>query len=1051
MKSILVRLGLTTLIVGSLAGCGGGSTSSVNVAPTTGFLGAGPVQTAAEFQALRPQIDPASISVSITPQSGVYPNLTGGTVIKYKVTDQFGKPIIGLGGQSNNPAQTNVTKVPTNYDISFTLAKLIPAVKSSSGVQLEPSRWVNYFVTKLASTSTAASAVTVSNGVAYSYQYPSADSNGTMVDNGDGTYQYTFLRDPTKAQAIIKALPATLTVGSTTYNTADLDPEGLAYDANATTRLGILLTGSQPGTGTAVPGGVQGSAPNPVPLVYTLSQAYDFIPATGKAAVPGTDASREIVMAGSCDSCHDNVSQKRGIGHVSSATNANGIPPGAYVGRNDPRLCVACHTDQTKFGFDVVTSGTNTDGSPKVSGAYFRVDPTTVPTTGFNQAAFTYPRMIHQTHMGDALIKTGYNLNGHAKDCSSASAAGTAAAQCLNLVGLPQDQRNCTKCHDGNATKSDGSTNVNKSADGNNWKLPSIMACGACHDGINFMDGSGITLADKDADVAAKKAVGTTKSGHKGGAQSDNKVCIACHVTGGTGGDVVIAHATPYDTLNSVALQAGVDKVAYSISKVTVNASGQPVITFAIKVNGTAINAMNPVTTYVSATGVVTANPSIAPFPQFPELTNVGGLSLYVGYAVPQDGIANPADFNVSASASLANLLVASGSPKAGSIVNNNDGTFTATLTGNLTGQVVDSVCKQQTTIAGNGMCVNPSPIIVPGNASMVTGVLLGGLTQNNLPAYAYKAYQIMPIAASNVAASGGLTVYNTLAKVAASTCSQAGATSACTTARRVITATALCNNCHDRLGTNPNFHSGYRNDPTACNICHNANRTDNGWPVNSSTWFHGIHGASKRVSKFTPVADYSAVLYPGQLKDCNQCHLPNTVNYGATGGGLPGSSASNALFNNLLWSYTATGTPSKTTTVAPSVPVPNQTTYTVLTVSPYVVPGQNYGNAFTFANASAVLGSVTSAAGVASSAVVVTNPLGMSVPADAAALVNTPISSACFSCHDDSTAANHMKTNGGILQGVRGAAAKLNNTEACLACHGQGTTMDAAVIHQLQ
>ena len=64
----------------------------------------------------------------------------------------------------------------------------------------------------------------------------------------------------------------------------------------------------------------------------------------------------------------------------------------------------------------------------------------------------------------------------------------------------PQDIRNCTKCHDGSstATRQDraGRQLVNK---------PNALACGACHDGINFATGKGVTLAD-----AAKGLTATT-------------------------------------------------------------------------------------------------------------------------------------------------------------------------------------------------------------------------------------------------------------------------------------------------------------------------------------------------------------------------------------------------------------------------------------------------------------------------------------------------------------------------------------------------------------
>jgi OmcA/MtrC family decaheme c-type cytochrome len=1076
MKSILIRLGLAALVLGTLAGCGGGSNASQGASGTPSALGAGApgvpgnaavvsvnknVLSAADWQALRPVATIQSVSFA------------SGVVVQFSVADQNGSPVMGLGGSSNNPTQTNINHVPANFNIAFTLDKLVPA---SNGA---PSRWVSYNVTSPATTSTPASAVVVDGGISWTAGRPSSDSNGTLVDNGNGTYTYTFLRNITRTQSIIQniinALPTGWTVTSggvtTPYNAADLAPADLGYVPTATHRLGIIISGSQPGTGTATPtASTSTTSPNPVPLVYTYNGYYDFVPAGGTPA-----NTRVIVTAGACDGCHDNVTQKRGIGHISiagtsaetingvSVTVPNGVPPGAYVGRNDPNLCVTCHTDQMKFGNVAATPTTNSDGSPAYQNdSTHNYARTASGVVGLDTAAVNYPLMIHQTHMGNQLIRYGYNLVGNCKGDSLAANG----AQCFNQVGLPQDQRDCTKCHDGSATKSNGSTNANQTTDGDNWKnVPNRLACGACHDGINFATGTGITLADRDADLANKVAVGTTQSGHGGGAQADDSACSTCH----TPATIATVHATPYDTLNSVALQSGVDTLAYNIGSVTVNASGQPVITFQILVNGTAVSSFAAATLVTnSSSGAVQVDPNFAPIPANPELVGASNLSFYAAYAVPQDGVATPADYNVSASASLANLLVASGSPQAGSITGPVGGWFTATLTGDMVGQPKTGTCKQNTgTSAITGNCVNPSPIHIPANATMVTGAIIGGLVEQGLAAYPYTA------AVNGVGNSGGLGVTGVIAKQTASACNQAGITATqktnCTTSRRVIVALSNCNNCHDRLGTSPVFHNisgtlggaGYRNDPTACNFCHNANKMDNGFAVDSSTWMHGIHGASKRTVPFANNdGDFSTVLYPGQLKDCTQCHMPNTVNFGSGDSAQGGGNNGGTLAPNLLWSSVAYGkiaTPANAT-FAVTNPQLSKTTDPVLNTSPWVTVGANYGNAFTFASQSAVLPSVTPASGSATSAVVVTNPLGQSVAADPNTLVNSPIASACSACHTDPTAWDHMRTNGGVLYGARGTYITPNITngalvspEACLACHGQGAIMDTAVIHQTQ
>ena len=1112
MRSILVKLCIAALMIGGLAGCGGASIGLNGVNATGGSGGTSAVATvngkalsAADWQALEPKIDPADISVTLS-------STNGKPVVKFKVTDQNGNPIIGLGGQSVSPSAA--FGLPSNFNLSFTLAKLVPGTNGS------PAKWVNYGVIKPAAVGAslpAASAVTAGTTVSgtpitWVGTYPSADTQGTLVDNGDGTYQYTFLRDITQVQSIVQNIGLSGYEGSPNsggangsgvngvYNVADLDPANLAFDATATHRLGIFIAGSQPGTGVATPRAI--ATTTPVPLLKNFNIGYDFRPDGG--TITNT---RDIVAAGSCDQCHDNVKLKRGIGHISvtgtsnlavsftgtTANNvlmSNGIPAGTYVGRNDPRLCVTCHTDQTKYGFAVVTGdGTfNYGGTP-----YFRVAAGVMQD---NQAAFTYPRMIHQTHMGNQLVKQGYNLNGHDANCASATVGkDLAAAQCLNGVGYPQDQRNCTKCHDGSATKSDGSVNANQTKDGDNWKnVPSQLACGACHDGINFATGTGSTLADKYADIAAGNPPGTTQSGHLGGVGglTDNHTCTTCHGSGQLA-DVQVYHETNFSTLNNPVTSAGVDTVAYSISSVTVDSHGHLNMTFGIKVNGTAVTSLPvnvPVTSLnagrsnSTGAGATLANTYAQPYPNL-----IGGPSFYVAYAVPQDGF-TPADYNFYASVPLANLLidttkgVTPASPAQGYLTNTVssgafqavNGSFTAVLTGDTIGQAISGSCLAN---ASGSYCVTPNPIVIPTSAAMVTGAMIGGFTQTNLPTYPYTAGNLT----TGAAASGsGLHVTALLQKMTASKCSQTGISTAqataCKTARRVIVSTANCQNCHEQLGTNQfmdnsilatanggittttadlthriGFHNGDRNDPTSCNICHNGNKSDtdynSGFPADSSTWFHGIHGGSQRTVPFiagggsTSALDFSKVLYPGQLKDCSQCHLPNTANFGiaeATG-----------QLSNLLWSYTSAkaittgGVPPNIFDVIKGVAASGVTATGAGTPLGTLIPKFA-------ASTQQVFSYVISPTGVASANF-----------ASDGTLLNSPFASACSSCHDDPVSQSHIKANGGQIQvahsvvggtqtaasGVLGSDVALYNQEQCVTCHGQGRTMDAEVIHK--
>jgi OmcA/MtrC family decaheme c-type cytochrome len=124
-------------------------------------------------------------------------------------------------------------------------------------------------------------------------------------------------------------------------------------------------------------------------------------------------------------------------------------------------------------------------------------------------------------------------------------------------VVFPQDIRNCVKCHDGTP----GATN--HTVDGDNWKtVPTIQACGSCHDNVNFATGAN----------------------HPGGNQANNAQCAGCHPaeTGGiqtesfpNGANVTAVHVIPE--------QEAAKRFQYNIISVTNTAPGQfPMVTFSV-------------------------------------------------------------------------------------------------------------------------------------------------------------------------------------------------------------------------------------------------------------------------------------------------------------------------------------------------------------------------------------------------------------------------------------------------------------------------------------
>ncbi len=153
------------------------------------------------------------------------------------VTVAGGPPVVQL--RLTNDLTQGLVGLPAG-DIRFVLAQLSPATVGSG----ESSEWQSY-VTRS------------SNGVPVAQATTERGSSGTFVDNGDGTYQYTF------AQAL------------TAY------PAGPVFDAAKTHRLGIEIRGQAPISSNGI---------------------FDFVPAGGAPTF-----TRQIVDNDTCFACHDRL------------------------------------------------------------------------------------------------------------------------------------------------------------------------------------------------------------------------------------------------------------------------------------------------------------------------------------------------------------------------------------------------------------------------------------------------------------------------------------------------------------------------------------------------------------------------------------------------------------------------------------------------------------------------------------------------------------------------------------------------------------------------
>lgn len=1016
MKIRLISSSLLALASATLIGCGGGGSDGVTtIAPPSSATP--PVTTAgATDTTVLSSTAMANLSITGSVQ-GVTINsppvitfqlvnsdnntaLTGIDQWSVKRTDVKAGAAVAAGTGTTDP-------VKFYPNIAFAIAKFVPGANGS------PGKWVSYMVSSptLDSSGTA---------TAYTPGRPGTENNGTLEYVGNGQYKYTFRRDITKVTQQLETFANT-----SSSKLAHLGGGDLAYDPNAIHRLVIQISGavrestsSTTSSNTAYCNTSTGVCPSgysstayefirtPVDLVY------DWIPATGRV-VKATDtdvAQREIVNVAACASCHNKFTF-----HGGNALKGWG------GGRQETRQCVVCHTDQRKFGRTGSTTIDATSGNFTAVDATTGLHKSTYTINGIssddNQSLLDFPVMIHKIHMGEELTRTGYNIVGVQP----------------NHIKYPQLITNCAKCHSGDTTKPDGSANTVTKLDGsvvqmatpqgNNWNTkPNRQACGACHDGINFNTGLGKTLAGATAGHGA---------GGVGGAQANDAMCSTCHtsaaikkvhvaVTPLSRTNVLFADCASFGACsgnNNAAwlasnpnnLPEGAIKVTYDVKSVSRNAGKQPVMVFRFLQNGQRVDFK----TFSGSTD----NAVLSDEEMWPNF--MGTPSAYFVFAVPQDGITAPADFNASVSGYLRSIW---------------NGKASGTGAGTLTGPDADGYYT--VTLTG---------VTVPDNAVMLTGGLgytystpnTMPLTQTNLTAYpvtdatANGANGSTALTAATVAfqpnKTGGLIVVAPDVQVVGSAGATTPGTGPAYTGRREIVDDKRCNNCHQELGAfnESQFHGGQRNDGSTCAWCHNPNRSSQGWSVDSTNFVHAIHGALKREKAFTYYAPSTTdgfwkIGYPGVLKNCEACHVPGSYDFSnaasKSAAGLSGGT------DKRLFRYAAT---SNLNSSDPLVK---------FRYSPYITQGTNYGSGFSF---NAGTQATTNAASTT--------------------LLETPTATVCFACHDSTTAKSiagetvtprqHMVNNGAQIYVARGAANPAQ-TETCFGCHGPASAANIKAAH---
>lgn len=184
-------------------------------------------------------------------------DVSGKVVVKFKVNLPDKSP-----GVAGDPI-TALTSLSSN------IAKLVPAGNGDAS-----SKWVPYIQNPAAVTATTATAGPWPNPAGYTVYQAGSDSwnvdptkGGTLVNNNDGTYVYTYLRNI----AAVK-LPAL---------TSPVTPEQtITYDRSAKHRIQIMMGGSTGPTANAV---------------------YDFIP---DGSTTNLAMTRDIVDTETCKNCH---------------------------------------------------------------------------------------------------------------------------------------------------------------------------------------------------------------------------------------------------------------------------------------------------------------------------------------------------------------------------------------------------------------------------------------------------------------------------------------------------------------------------------------------------------------------------------------------------------------------------------------------------------------------------------------------------------------------------------------------------------------------------
>ncbi len=453
------------------------------------------------------------------------------------------------------------------------------------------------------------------------------------------------------------------------------------------------------------------------------------------------------------------------------------------------------------------------------------------PDTGRN---IGFRELIHKIHRGKELpsVQAGipYQIIGFMQSVAD-----------FSDVEFPQDIRNCEKCHEG-APHSD-------------WHKtrPSRQACGSCHDDVNFASGEH----------------------HGGGPQPSDNSCSSCHLAEADHEfDISVegAHTIPTLSEQAPGVQAEILSVTSQETGSSTVAPGEhPVVTFRLTTN--AGDALAPAS--LNALNLTLSGPTADYYIQ--DYNNDGALT-------PGDPTSpwTPGAETFKQESPIADAQDAG----SGTFIY----TFKTGLPRNATGTYAVGIEGYR--------CVT-----IQGASQRKGGTNCSGRLDPN----------------RNGQEDPG-EVFNEIRDAIPNQVFYFAVTDPMPVPRRTVVTTEQCGACHGVFSKDFSVHGGLRNSTVYCPLCHNPSfdtlsrqlppigETATTTPIDFKVLVHKIHRGENLTMPyilygFLPPAlfpnqteapmDVRAIVFPGDLRDCEACHQPATYvldpGHGVVGPGVHG------------------------------------------------------------------------------------------------------------------------------------------------------------------